>query len=303
VRNRFLSDSTAKDIDRQVTKVIKGLGNPKPPIRLEEVQELLKLDRQFYTGTQDGVFRETFSRIKVGTLQILQRPELLADAFKKLSLKALYLPDKKRILIDSELPEAKVRWVTAHEITHELCIEWHEDILFGDSDTTISEACHEQIEHEANYGAGRLLTLQDRFVDEVKGHQELTLQKVHDLAKLFGNTWTSTLWRVVEVLDIPAFAVIGNHPNHKVEGDRIRYFVRSRPFENQFGNVDEQQVLALMKGYCSWKKKGPLGTSDTIIVKNSRGEDYVFHMETFATIYGVLTLGRMLGKKPSVSPP
>jgi hypothetical protein len=300
VRNRFLSDGTARDIDRQVTRVLKGLGNPEPPIRLEEVQELLKLDRQFYTGTQDGVFRETVSRIKVGALQILKRPEFLAEAVKKLSLKALYLPDKKRILIDSELPEAKVRWVIAHEITHELCIDWHGDILFGDSDSTISEACHEQIEHEANYGAGRLLTLQDRFIEEVRGHSELTLKDINHLAKLYGNTWTSTLWRAVEVMDFPAFAIIGNHPNHKVEGERIRYFVRSRFFESQFGNVDEAQALAAMKKYCGWTKRGPLGKSDAIIIQDLAGDEYVFQMETFATPYEVLTLGRVLRKKPAV---
>lgn len=300
MRNRYLSATTARAIDQQVEKVLRGLGDPEPPLRLEEVIELLKLDRQYYTSTDDGIFRETFNRIRVGAIQIFQRPTLLKEAIMKLELRALYVPDKKRILIDSDLPSPKVRHASAHEITHELCIEWHEHVLFGDSHTTISEACHEQVENEANYGAGRLLTLQDRFVDEVCG-QVFTLKAIGDLAKYYGNTWSSTLWRVVETLDIPAFAVIGKHPRYDSDAI-IRYFIRSRRFQAEFPDFDERQACDLLRSYCGYSKRGPLG-NDEFTMQNIRGEKFTFQIESFANTHDVLTLAQVTRKKQAVTFP
>ena len=45
-KNRFLSDKTARDIDERVERVLRGLGDPEPPLRLEDVRELLNLDRK-----------------------------------------------------------------------------------------------------------------------------------------------------------------------------------------------------------------------------------------------------------------
>ena len=108
-KNLILSPKTAADIDRRVDRVLQGLGNPEPPLRLELVRELLKLDVGFYTADNPGMAREVVSRIRVATIQVFQRPTLLLDAIKKMSLKALYLPDRKRILLDGSLPALKHR--------------------------------------------------------------------------------------------------------------------------------------------------------------------------------------------------
>jgi len=49
-KNRLLSAKTAQDIDQRVERVLKGLGNPEPPLRLEDIRHLLKLDRRFFTA-------------------------------------------------------------------------------------------------------------------------------------------------------------------------------------------------------------------------------------------------------------
>lgn len=64
-KNRFLSDKTARDIDERVERVLRGLGDPEPPLRLEDVRELLNLDRKFYTADDPGVVREVIGRIRV----------------------------------------------------------------------------------------------------------------------------------------------------------------------------------------------------------------------------------------------
>jgi hypothetical protein len=296
LRNRYLSPATELAINKQVAKVHRGLGNPTPPLELAQVYELQKLDPQFYKTTADGVFRETFSRIRVGTIQVFKRPMLLLDAIKTLSLKALYVPDKKRILIDADLPKLKIRWNSAHEIAHSL-FDWHEDVLFGDDVVTVTNECHEQIECEANYGAGRLLFLGDQLSEMVTGQQP-TLNQLAELGKKFGNTWTSTLWRTVEALDVPAFAIIGSHPQHNPDG-ACRYFVRSREFERRFGTVDETDVLTFLQSYCSYKKTGQLG-QDEVIVTDDNGEDHTFLLETFAHKWESLTFAQLVGSRTTL---
>ena len=180
-RNRLLSERTAHDIDARVERVLKGLGNPEPPLRLEDVRHLLKLDLKFYTAKDASVAQEAISRIRVATLQVFNRPALILDAIHKWSLKALYLPDRKRILLDGDLPIKKHRWNEAHEIGHSL-LPWHEDAMLGDNSHTLSPECHEQVEAEANFAAGRLLFLRDPIVypalQQVEGHSALAQHHV-----------------------------------------------------------------------------------------------------------------------------
>ena len=132
MRNVSLGKRTVTDIDGQVAKVLRGLGNPEPPIDLRVIRDLLKLDRGYYSTTDDNLLKEMFSRMMVGGKQVLMRPTLLADAVRTLSLKALYLPDQKRILLDRDLPILKHRWNEAHEIGHDL-IPWHTGMMLGDT--------------------------------------------------------------------------------------------------------------------------------------------------------------------------
>ncbi len=50
MKNAVIGRLEAEDLREQVRKVLRGLGNPDPPLRLEEVRELLRLDRQYYSS-------------------------------------------------------------------------------------------------------------------------------------------------------------------------------------------------------------------------------------------------------------
>jgi hypothetical protein len=93
-KNYLIKEKTAQDIDGRIERVLRGLGNPEPPLRLEEVRELLKLDISYYTADDPGLLQETVSRIRVATIQVFQRPTLVWDAIKKFSLQALWVPDQ-----------------------------------------------------------------------------------------------------------------------------------------------------------------------------------------------------------------
>jgi hypothetical protein len=67
----------AQDIDKQVRKVLRGLGNPDPPLNLDEALELLNLDRGYYSSDDEGAVREVISRMMVAGKQIIRRPTIL----------------------------------------------------------------------------------------------------------------------------------------------------------------------------------------------------------------------------------
>lgn len=301
MRNVYLRSKTATDIDGQVAKILGDLGVTEPPVRMEEVIDRLNLDRKYFSSSDEGFLHEAAHKLKVAGKQVFRRPGLLLDAVKKLSLKALFLPDRKRILIDKELPTTKQRWAEAHEVAHSV-IPWHDQLMLGDTKQTLSPACHQQVETEANYGAGRLLFLQDRFSDHLHT-TALTMKHIRDLAKRFGNSITSTLWRAVEHLDRPAVGVISGHPNHLPEDFKpinpCEYLIRSRSFVAQFTSIDELTVFAAVRGYCKWVKRGPLG-ADEVLLKDMAGKEHIFEFETFYNGYQALTLGLYKMPRPTL---
>jgi hypothetical protein len=291
LRNVELKPRTRHDIDQQVAKLLDGIGNPEPPLRLSDVRDALSLDLQFYSSAQTGVLAETVHRLRVGVHQVIRRPFLLLDVVKKLNLKALWVPDRKRILIDADEPALKHRWNEAHEVGHSI-IPWHEVMLHGDNLRTLKPCCHHAIEAEANYAAGRILFLQDRFTEQMTD-SPLDLAAIHQLHKIFGNTITSTLWRAVEQVDTPALAVVSVHPHYPPDdfdaSAPCRYFVRSAGFASQFSNITELAIFEFIRSYCNWKKAGPLGEAEAIITDDI-GQSHVFFFESFCNRYETLTL-------------
>jgi len=300
VRNTFLSERTAQDIDRLISKVLRDLSNPRPPLNLDEVRYLLKLDRQFYSSTDDGVLREFIHKLTLAGKQIAERPSLLLDVVRKWDLKALFLPDRKRILIDSSMPEMKWRWSEGHEINHSL-IPWHNTLMMGDDKATLTPACHDKIEAEANYGTGRLLFLQDVFVEMARSSKPC-FKSVGSLAKVFGNNLTNTLWRYVEQSDKMLLGVVCPHPRYLPgdfdPSDPCRYFIRSRSFLAQFPDITETELFRIIQSYCGRSRGGPLGNSEAILC-DAKGGYHLFEFETFGNTHEVLTLGVWQGSRPS----
>ena len=274
-RNRVLSAKTAKDIDERVERVLRGLGHPEPPLRLEDVRELLKLDREFYTADDPGVLREAISRIRVAGTQVYKRPTLLIDAIRKASLQALYLPDRRRILLDSSLPKLKHRWNEGHEIGHSL-IPWHQEIMLGDNALTLTPVCQEEVEAEANFAAGRLLFLRERFTEEARS-LEPSIEAIQALKEIFGNTLSTTLYRVVESFgaDRPLVGMISAHPHPTKRGRNFdsdspcRHFIQSPAFRRHFGKISEAQLFGGVSAYCGAQGGGPLGEDELILIDDN----------------------------------
>ena len=302
MKNLHLDTYTATDIDLQVSKILRDLGNPEPPLDLDKVRELLKLAKDYYSTTDDGVFKRWMHALKVAGKQIAERPAFLKDLVQSFRLDALCLFDEKRILISKELPEPKQRWAEGHEIGHTI-IPWHGPISLGDDKYTLTANCHEAMEAEANYAARRLLFLRDRFRAQALSCPP-TLKHVRELKKLFCNTMTTTFYALIEELDVPAFGLISDHPRRPTTAFNpqipARHFITSLPFDTQFGHLTQKDLYRLVQKYCkygSWD----LGNSDEVLV-DGRGEAYVFHLETIFNSYDALTLGVLVRKQGLVIP-
>ena len=290
-----VSDGTKREIDQHVEKVLRGLGNPPPPLDLREVRELLRLDMGYYSSGDDSALREKLSKLRVAGKQVLARPGLLVDAVRKHNLRALYLPDRKRILLDEDMPKKKHRWSEAHEVGHSL-LDWHHETMLGDTESTLTPLCRAHIEAEANFAAGRLLFLGARFDDEIVAHPP-TIASVQALAATYGNSITSTLWRMVEQYPEPVQLVglVSDHPRYSSSNNfagesPVRHSFFSRTFLRKVGHVANELLWTHVQSYSSYVKRGPLGQAEVFLASKS-GELVPFVFETFYNGYDALTLG------------
>lgn len=62
-----------QDISTQVRRVLADLAQPAPPINLNEVRELLKLDLRYYNSANTAALNEIAHKIRVAGKQILAR--------------------------------------------------------------------------------------------------------------------------------------------------------------------------------------------------------------------------------------
>jgi hypothetical protein len=293
VHNIHLSQATTRDIGRQAAKVLRGLGNPEPPLRLDDVRALLELDRGYYSTTNDSFLREMISRMTIASKQVLDRPSLLLDVVRKFDLRAVYLPDRKRILLDETQPTPKQRWNEAHEIGHSI-LPWHADLMLGDHEQTLTPACHAQMEAEANFAAGQMLFLQDRF-STAANDSAPSLDAVRQLKGDFGNTYTTTFWRFIEDAHegLPMIGAIGAHPRRRAANDSkqtLRHIIESPSFRARFQTPTPKDLEAIIGGYCGAQRGGPLGVAE-IPVTDRNGDSHIFRFESFFNYYDCLTLG------------
>ncbi len=110
------------DIRAQVARVFRDLGNPEPPLDLEAVIDLLKLDFKYYSSTDLSLFDEIGHRVKVAGKLVVSQPGRILDVILKAKLSALWLPDGRRILMDENVPTPKQRHIQAHEIIHSIAL-------------------------------------------------------------------------------------------------------------------------------------------------------------------------------------
>jgi hypothetical protein len=290
------------DIRAQVARILRDLGDPEPPLRLSDVRKLLSLDLRYYSSSDPGLVTELTHRFKLFARKSLSDVgKHLLTALTKSRLCSFWVPDDSRILMDKTVPERKQRWIEAHEILHSI-IPWHRYFLLGDNEQTLDPACRATLELEANYGAGRLLSLQDRLASEAR-ELDFTFKSIKAIAGRYNNSIASTFWRVVEDRDPtqPVFGVISVHPRHQDIGahegpDPWRYYIRSEAFRNQFATTEPVTVYELIKKHASSRRTGPVFTAQNVLA-DVNGQEWIFQLESFSTGHALLTCGYPVRKR------
>lgn len=291
-----LGELEKKDIRAQVDRILRDLGNPEPPLHLPDVRALLAIDLQYYRSSDPGLIAELTHRFKVFARKSI--PDLgrhLLSALSKSQLCAFWLPESSKILVDADVPAPKHRWLEAHEIIHSVT-PWHRKFLLGDNHQTLDPACHASLEAEANYGAGRLLFMQDRLAAEARD-LTLSFESIKLLSKRYHNSIVATFWRAVEDRnpEQPVFGMVSVHPRHTDIGQHNgpnpwRYYIRSLAFQTHFSAIGPQDTFGLVSLYSSNKRTGPV-FSAMHVLRDTNGDDWEFQIESFSTKHAVLTLG------------
>lgn len=287
----------AADINDHVDRLLRDLGWPEPPLRLEQVRELQKLDLTYYSKSDLDLLDEMAHRARMAGSTILSTAKRMVDVVEQFGLRGLLMlkENEKKIFIDNEVVELKRRFIIAHEVTHDL-LPWHRSLLLGDNEATLSPSCHQIMEAEANYGGRRLIFMGKQFHKEARAC-EFSWQSIQEFKKRYGNTLTTTLWHMVCERDPaqPVFGMISRHPLHMSIGGRgdgkdVAYFIRSDGFRTQFSNIVESDAFTALRTYASGKKRGPIGEAVRVF-PNANGDPCEFEMFTFSNSYDLLTYG------------
>ena len=288
MKNPKIGNSEKRLIDKAVRRLLSDLKGIEPPLSLLTVRDQLKLDLEYYSGKDPSQVREIIHSIKVAGQEMVSSKTTLGKIIDKLGLRAMFFWDQSRILIDQDLHHAKHRWAEGHEVGHKL-IFWHQHYLLGDSRNELNPACHAIIEAEANYAAGQLLFLQQRFVDEA-GSLPASMASLKLLKQRFGNSNASTLWRLVEEYPgpEPLLGIVSEHPHRLPEqfdpAAPCRYVIESPAFRAQFSHTTELQLFEILGGLCNRKSGGPLGTKE-VALTDDNGDRHEFVFECFCFPY------------------
>lgn len=126
----MIKKKTRKEIDKIVARTIRDSGLTKPPIQIEDLLEFLNLHRDFYNLEDPSLIDRVRHRIIIGGQKV-------AKIAKKISLAALWLPDRNQILVDSSLPAPKQEWASFHDSVHSI-LPWHKAYFLGDTAQTLN---------------------------------------------------------------------------------------------------------------------------------------------------------------------
>jgi len=137
------------EIDKIISRILKEAGMKQPPFLIEDLLTHLELYRGFYDLTNPSLIQRAWHKSRVGGQKI-------TNIAGKISLCAIWFPDKQQILIDESLPAPKKNWASFHDTSHTV-LPWHKEFFLGDTAQTLDPDFQEMLESEAHYGASAFM--------------------------------------------------------------------------------------------------------------------------------------------------
>jgi hypothetical protein len=276
--------ATGVEIERIAAATLRDAGLTEPPLSVEELLQHVQLHRDYYDLTNPGFLDRAKHKLRI-------HGQKLADIINKVRLQAVLLFDENRICIDQELPKIKHPWASCHETGHRL-LPWHKPFFFGDTAQTLDPAYQADLETEANYAAGRLLFLGNRFTEEARDLVP-TIEAVKSLAKRYRASLTTTLRRYVEQGPDLAMAMLvstppwGHQPNDQEY--RWRHFVPSDRFAALFPEISAESLRTALDGHAAYRRGGQVAEFQLGLV-DARGDRHELRAWSFNNQHYLLTL-------------
>lgn len=279
-----MNDQARKEIDKSISRVLKDAGIRQPPVKIEDILECIEIHRNFYDLDDPSLLQRCFHKIKVGGVRIKQLT-------KKINLSALWMPDKKLILVDKSLPAVKQEWASYHDATHKI-LKWHRPFFLGDTAQTLDPDFQGELENEANYGASALMFGGKIFTrDGLDTVPEWS--SIESLKKLHKKSLVTTLRRYVEFThDIPMLMMISTPWWLDVPPDQAnpwRHLVYSPNFLRRFGEINHESLFNIINSNIEKRRGGIVGTFE-FCIKDRDHNRKEFKAECFFNSYYILTL-------------
>ena len=219
--------------------------------------------------------------IVVSSSMIRRAPREMRPLLRSAGRKILGLLDRRErvIQIKSVRTPGQKRFVTCHEVAHDI-FPWQAELaVLGDDRRTLSPQVTAMFEREANQGAAELLFQQD-LLKRVALDYPISLSTPIELAVLFGASIHATFRRWVEGLDTTACGLVldtnltGNH--------RSRYEqIFTAQWKQQIGHRSFPTTMPTIR-YPFVSQELPEGTFPTI---DHDGTPVTLRYETFETPY------------------
>ena len=184
--------ASADDITEQVTRLLRAAGvDGHLPTPVDEIVAAAKLDRT--------------DEVIVSDSMIKRAPKKMRGLLRSAARKIVGLLDRRErvIQIDPKFSRERRRFVTCHEVAHDI-FPWQADLdVLGDDNRTLSPAAVEEFEREANQGAAEILFQQGLFAAIARDYP-VEISTVPTLASMFGASFHATFRRWVESMDATA---------------------------------------------------------------------------------------------------
>ena len=247
-----MDHATRLEIERIAASTLRDAGLREPPLNIEALLDHVQLHRDFYDLANPGFLERAKYKLRIEGHRLL-------DVLHKIRLQAVLLFDENRMCLDQELPKIKHPWASCHETGHRV-LPWHKPFFFGDTAQTLDPAYQADLETEANYAAGRLLFLGDRFTEDSRDLPP-TVDNLKFLAKRYGASLTTTLRRYVEQGPDIAMAMLVSTPpwtsqQPTDQPHRWRQFASSDRFAALFGNISAESLRRILDSHTAYKRGG-----------------------------------------------
>jgi hypothetical protein len=279
-----VDNSSAKEIDKVATRVLREAGISHPPVRVEDLLEHLKVHREFYSLEDPTLLQRLQHKVRVKGVQ-------LVNIIKKIRLSAVWLPDEQRILVDDDLPSPKKEWASFHDVTHSV-LEWHRPYFLGDTAQTLDPDFQETLEAEANYGASHLMFCGNLFTRDALDSLPAWASVV-GLKGKYRTSLVTTLRRYVEHgHDLPLAMMVSTpwwKPKPADQQSRCRHFVVSPRFSREIGPCIPEALLMEVDDHTQMRSGGIVGEFD-LCISDADGQYHEFRAQSFFNRHYVLTL-------------